>query len=198
MATLSSLPSELIEVVCDHLDDYSVNSLRQSNRAMLDKCQYSFYKLFVYVKISSCLFSVEALDQLSGDANIAMKIEHITVGTEQLEQNIPLAQTRNRFWELYSEEKKAEDTMLQRMLDICRSRVHLARRPTMGPVLRQRDPPLRTRQRELQAQDQNQSALDKLQGLRGIEPQVRLRDDIRPPQWPGPACAAIHHAPETP
>lgn len=97
MATLSSLPSELIEVVCDHLDDYSVKSLRQSNRAMLDKYQYNFYKLFLTVKISFCLFSVDALNQLSRDAIIARKIEHITIGTERLEQYIPLALPRARF-----------------------------------------------------------------------------------------------------
>lgn len=120
MASLSSLPSQLIEIISNHIDAACILALRFSNRTILSKCQYTFHKLFATIKISFCLFSVNALDQLSLKPHVADKIQRLTIGTKRLDQYAPFANNKNEFWNLLNEETEAKDTISQRMLDICR------------------------------------------------------------------------------
>lgn len=83
---ISTHPSGIIQVICAHLDGPSVLALRLTNRALHKKTKKPFAALFSSVKISLTPRSIAVLEALSIQKHIAAKIEHITIGTETLNQ----------------------------------------------------------------------------------------------------------------
>jgi hypothetical protein len=127
MALIMALPTELIQQICEHLDKDSVLSLRRTCQDMKSKTHYAFTKLFSSVKISFCLFSIQALDSISKDKTIASRVLHITIGTETLDQykcatcedaEQDEAHLTN-YVKLCQADRDTNDTMLQMIHDIC-------------------------------------------------------------------------------
>ncbi|KAF2797290.1 hypothetical protein K505DRAFT_334464 [Melanomma pulvis-pyrius CBS 109.77] len=83
---ISTLPSRIIQVICVHLNGPSVLALRFTNRTLHKKTKKPFAALFASIKISLTPRSVAVLEALSNQKYIATKIEHITIGTEMLNQ----------------------------------------------------------------------------------------------------------------
>ncbi|KAF2243413.1 hypothetical protein BU26DRAFT_609465 [Trematosphaeria pertusa] len=86
MAKLSDLPSKVADVLYDNLDTSSLLALRFVNRALKQKTESNFFSLFLSIKLSFCQASLDDLDEISQVDGIARKVEHITFGTETLDQ----------------------------------------------------------------------------------------------------------------
>lgn len=86
MASITALPTEIVQQTCEYLDNQSLFSLRGTCHDIKQKSHYHFAKLFFSVKISFCHVSIQALDTISKDSAIANNIQNLIIGTETLDQ----------------------------------------------------------------------------------------------------------------
>jgi hypothetical protein len=86
MANFQNLSTELLSTICEFCDTSSILALRLTSRDIFSKTYYNFTTLLSSIKISFCQISLEILDQITAQPGIARKIQHITIGTESLDQ----------------------------------------------------------------------------------------------------------------
>ncbi|KAF2734191.1 hypothetical protein EJ04DRAFT_564471 [Polyplosphaeria fusca] len=91
MTTLGSLPTELVDAVCEYLDQHEILELRCTNRQLYSALWKTFAKLITSIKIIVHPVSLEKLEWLTTYEHLASTVEELVIGSEGPDQYAQIA-----------------------------------------------------------------------------------------------------------